>query len=513
MKTRLLIILVSFSLIAFPAIAASNPKAGATCSQIGITQIYKNLKFTCIKSGSKKVWDKGSKVETTSTSLNPDSYVFSSLCDADPFVPDEWKSYQQFALRSDVFGCARPYRFKTVALPLTKPQTPQTNRSELNDVNACKLTHGARSAQIAFWDSNLTPKRINLMSRANIQVIPVEFIDYPSSKTPLEENGKYFDYIKNSYFNLSDGQVNLNFKVPSSYYKINKRIDSYVRDGRIVKNAFGGTISWPNMDINLMLKDISSSVGSTIDFSSTDLVFFVFPPNMKSEYISHIWSTEPQFYTSQGRMFFIYLSPPMSAVNKDSWYGVEPFLHLHEMMHGMWKLDDHDGDGSFGRVDGDAGTGRWGIMSGMMTDFLFWDKWISNMVSDQQIRCAKPNTTSLHWLKPSSYYGIEEKLLVIPVDSSKVLVVESMRAAGFNFKLSPNSEGALVYLVDTTKTQHGRGINVLRPENRSGSIYQVRDFELADAPLKKGDSITSNGYKISVVESGNFGDVVKVEKV
>jgi hypothetical protein len=36
---------------------------------------------------------------------------------------------------------------------------------------------------------------------------------------------------------------------------------------------------------------------------------------------------------------------------------------------------------------------------------------------------------------------------------------------------------------------------------------------LADAPLKLNESIINNGYKISGVESGNFGDVVKVEKV
>jgi hypothetical protein len=36
---------------------------------------------------------------------------------------------------------------------------------------------------------------------------------------------------------------------------------------------------------------------------------------------------------------------------------------------------------------------------------------------------------------------------------------------------------------------------------------------LADATLKINESITSNGYKISVVETGSFGDVIKVEKV
>ena len=86
-------------------------------------------------------------------------------------------------------------------------------------------------------------------------------------------------------------------------------------------------------------------------------------------------------------------------------------------------------------------------------------------------------------------------------------------AAGFNLKIPEVAEGALVYLVDTSITAHGRGVNVLRPASRSTSPYVRPDFVLADAPLKMGESITSNGFKISVVEAGQFGDVVKVEKL
>jgi hypothetical protein len=34
-----------------------------------------------------------------------------------------------------------------------------------------------------------------------------------------------------------------------------------------------------------------------------------------------------------------------------------------------------------------------------------------------------------------------------------------------------------------------------------------------DSALKAGEAVISNGWKITVVESGDFGDVVKVEKV
>ena len=531
-----LVAVLSLSLItAQISVAAVTP--GAKCSKAGATSTYNGKKYTCVKSGKKLVWNKGVAIAkpvpvasptpvatptptpTPTVSATPtptptevitaENFRFESLCEKDPFVPTEWAAYQDFALRNDIFSCARPYRFKMVTQPKTTPLQALTPKSSLNNIESCKLTHGQRDGQIAF-SSWINPK-IVMNQRLNVQVIPIEFTDFPSSKTVLADHQKYFNYIKSGYYNISDGQVNVNFKTPSNYFKINKKITSYDTGKRY--DHGGGIWNWVSMDMNAMFKDIVSAVDPAIDFSNLDLVFFVVPPTTDNDYISHGFPAPyPQLRTAEGFMPYWYFSPPMAEVNRKSWYGVEPFLHLHELMHGMNKLDDHYGDGEFGRTDGDAGTGNWSTMSGMSTDFLFWDKWITYMVSDEQVLCAKTDSTSTHWIKPSNYFGKEEKMLVIPVGSTKVLVVESMRAAGFNLKLPKISEGALVYLVDITKTGHGRGINVLRPASRIGSIYERRDFALSDAPLKLGESISSNGFKITVVESGDFGDVIKVEK-
>jgi len=533
-----LVAVLSLSLItAQLSVAAVTP--GAKCSKAGATSTYNGKKYTCVKSGKKLVWNKGVAVAKPAPVASPiptpvatpaptptptvtatpaptptevitaENFRFESLCEKDPFVPTEWAAYQEFALRNDIFSCARPYRFKMVTQPKTQPLQVLTPKSGLNNIESCKLTHGQRDGQIAF-SSWINPK-IVMNQRLNVQVIPIEFSDFPSSKTVVGDHENYFNYIKSGYYNISDGQVNVNFKIPSNYFKINKKISAYNTGKRYDRG--GGIWNWASMDMNAMFKDIVSTVDPAIDFSNLDLVFFVVPPTTDNDFISHGFPAPyPQLRTAEGFIPYWYFSPPMAAVNRKSWYGVEPYLHLHELMHGMNKLDDHYGDGELGRRDGDAGTGNWSTMSGMSTDFLFWDKWITYMVSDEQVLCAKTDAISTHWIKPSNYFGKEEKMLVIPVDSTKVLVVESMRAAGFNLKLPKISEGALVYLVDISKTEHGRGINVLRPANRTGTIYARGDFALSDAPLKLGDSITSNGFKITVVESGDFGDVVKVEK-
>lgn len=67
----LLVSVIAFSNLS--ASAAPSPKSGATCVKAGVgkTQIYKGLKYTCIKNGKKLVWSKGvpvTKPQPTQTS-------------------------------------------------------------------------------------------------------------------------------------------------------------------------------------------------------------------------------------------------------------------------------------------------------------------------------------------------------------------------------------------------------------------------------------------------------------
>ena len=86
-----------------------------------------------------------------------------------------------------------------------------------------------------------------------------------------------------------------------------------------------------------------------------------------------------------------------------------------------------------------------------------------------------------------------------------------MRNVGYNNLLPVELMGAIVYSIDLTKTAYGAGFNILRPVER---LKVVSNYPLpGDDALRVGDSITFAGYKISVIEAGDFGDVVRVEKV
>ena len=161
--------------------ATAATKPGSKCSKLGSVAVESGKKFTCIKSGSKLVWNNGVKVSSSSkNSASAENFRFSNLCEKDPFIPEEWKAYEAFALRSDVTHCT-PIRYNRVTQPSQLPKTPQTLTSDLNSIQACKITHGRRDGQIAF--STVNSPAVVMNKRFNIQVIPIEFTDFPSTKS------------------------------------------------------------------------------------------------------------------------------------------------------------------------------------------------------------------------------------------------------------------------------------------------------------------------------------------
>jgi hypothetical protein len=77
------------------------------------------------------------------------------------------------------------------------------------------------------------------------------------------------------------------------------------------------------------------------------------------------------------------------------------------------------------------------------------------------------------------------------------------------------TNGALVYIVDMKEVAHGGGmpwgygVYVQRPVDRPALIFQ-NGMTLGDATLKQGESISVEGVKISVIEAGDFGDVIQI---
>jgi hypothetical protein len=101
--------------------------------------------------------------------------------------------------------------------------------------------------------------------------------------------------------------------------------------------------------------------------------------------------------------------------------------------------------------------------------------------------------------------------VVIPVSENEVIVVESRRRQGYDALLGKESEGAYVYRIDTSAKMYQpdtkKIVDVVAPSRvKLGSGWAM------DASLKLGESVTSDGWTITVKEAGAFGDVIEVKK-
>ena len=438
--------------------------------------------------------------------FNSLTYPWKSPCDADPWVPDQWREYEQFALK--YFGCSRPLRFVDVALPNTKPSTALTPTSQLQPISMCKLPHKNVKNVRGNYHNIGHDGRWKFTGDFAIQVVPVQFTDFKAAKSPKEEYGKYLDYMKEMFFKISDGNSRIEMRVPDSYIQVNAALDSFDTGQTFAKND---KFSWKKLDTPRYQNAIFTAADQSINFTGIDLTIILVPLSVPDNYIGHGGGFRmDNVRTNEGIVKSNYIMPPANTNSDNDWYGVEPFLHLHEMFHATGLLSDHLGDWEIG---GDFyGTGFWGHMSGMLTDFIAWDKWLAGMMVDSQIICGSSTATGTYWIKPATYFGKHEKLLVIPLSDTKAIAIESQRAGGMNFKLTKESEGALLYTVDVMDTRYDGGFEVIKPKNRTSSTIEG-PFIFWDAPMKLNESIEVWGYRVTVVEAGAFGDVVKVEKI
>lgn len=509
MKRAFSIFVVVVSFAVFVSNAQAVVKAGSACSKVGATSVASGKKYTCIKSGKKLVWSKGviekgakkpssSPIPVVSATPTAENYSFKHYCDPDPFVPAKWKPWQDTEKRLN--GCPPPYRYLVKELGSAAPKIAQSDLSELQKIEACKTLNSRIRPGRSFIGATKARPTI-------IQVVPFYMNNGVPTTTPTEDWVDAHEFALDAIKQMNDQGSDIQIRMPPSYIYVNDDLKRFGL-GNDIEHGDKSAINqrWDLINTVIPVAD------EVIDFSGSDMVWLLAPSNVKRTLLSNQIAHSRTLITKEKSFdLSVYISSPISDLSNEGFQAREPFGFVHELMHLFDTADDHYGDHK-----NDLGTGGWGNMSGAQVDFLAWDKWTFGWIGDQQVRCAPAGTTSIHWIKPSTIKGAFEKLLIIPISNTKFVAVESVRNSGFNFKIPVPMLGAIVYTIDTKVLDQqfvfGTGINVLCPKTRSCDYAPMaRNFPFSGAALKVGESITSLGYRISVVESGDFGDVVKVE--
>jgi M6 family metalloprotease-like protein len=434
------ILSLSISLPLIPASAVA--KAGGACSKAGTTSIASGKKFTCIKSGKKLVWNRG------------------------------------------VVAAPKPSMTPTPSSNTSKQLTPTTTLSDaglFSNLDKCKIIDGDPQTTNMTAGFPIPDGRINLIKGAKIQIIGVDFPDkIGGAKSPQELNQFLTDSVEKFWTAQSTIPVKFEWNWNSDWIRMPNSINSYSLGGSFFQGKFNDTAYFN------FAREIISKTDSSINFTGVNFLFIVFPPGVRNEEIgTFLVHTQGTYSTSEGNIYNLIMAG--GDYNSASTY-------IHEFGHALGLTDIRDTlDVGNQKSDGMY----YDVMNNYrFPELLVWHRFLLGFLENSQIHCINSKEASTHWLVPVASAGKQLKGVVIPLNSTEAVIVESRRAIGFDTALSssPDLLGAAVYTLDSKVPYRRTPVKVV----------QV---------LKNNNSVVVSGYKITVLESGDFGDVVKVEKV
>lgn len=482
-----------------PEQVSAKPEPGRLCLTPQETTTVFDRVFTCLTTGSESRWTSGA-LNRLFQYTTDDGYLFgkTEYCRIDVDAGPEWSAHQ-FHIKSEIGSCPGPVRFLNYKMGLKAPAS-ETKVASLNPVS-CKASSPNNPWLKGFGMEDRAVTRNILGMNAVIQIIPVHAPDTAKpEKTPAQDYGKYFEFVKTFVESVSDAPTTFEIRVPDKYVELKKPL-----------KPFGVSHSLPSPHPTA-LGEIMQVVDPQIDFTGATTALVLVPPGTTHD----VWEQGPlgSHRTAEGPLHGVSSQYPATdklTVPRPQFANLStPGFWLHEFFHVGVGLDDHYGDFQ-GNSTMVSGMGLWGLVSPSLTDLFGWEKWLLGYTEDSQVYCLDPMAaTSTFWLRPGSVSTDQPKLGVIPLGSGKVIVLESIRGAGLNHVLRADEQGLMVYEVDTASADHGFGFDLKFPAARSSNLNG--SFLGSRAPLKQGEQVSVRGFTIQVIEAGNFGDVVQVSR-
>lgn len=324
--------------------------------------------------------------------------------------------------------------------------------------------------------------RLPSFGRVRALIVPVDF-DEVSGKddpaaffTPLASDVRDF-YLKQSY-----GRLAFDFDILSRWVRLPFSPDKY-----------------GSADFTGYRNEIIGLTDGQIDYGQYDAVYFLVPKEMPMATMRMGPAITFPTWTRTGYVL------NGATGGADMYYNEE-----RGIIGAKWKWMVHETGHAFGLVDEDLDhasqtLGSWGVMvnswSNAAIEHNAWDRYLQGWLPEEQVACLTRPAQAIK-LSPLVRQGSGIKAAMVPLSSSKILVMESRRNEGYD-KLLPEQEGLLVYTVDMRLGSLGGGY---RTQRRTGSV----DRQFRDAALHAGDAVTVDGVTVSVTTADADGDTVQV---
>jgi len=333
--------------------------------------------------------------------------------------------------------------------------------------------------------------RLPSYGRIRALIVPVDFSDVPGVDNPVTFFKPIAEGVRDFYFNSSYGRLAFDFEILPNWVRVPFLATKYNMGSTVGAGDPGG-----------YRKEIVDLAESLIDYNQYDAVYFLVPKQMPMSVMGWGPAITSPIMTSTG-----YITNGASG-------GADMYLPQNGTYAARnWMA--HETGHAFGLYDQDlnhasATLGNWSLMANSWSrnaiELGGWDRYLQGWFSDYQVSClpmdslTKTGTTVK--LSPLVRQTPETKVAMVPLSTSKILVMESRKSEGFDI-IAAGREGVLIYTVDMKIGQLKGGYQTQR---RSGSTD--RFFE--DAALRNGDSVIVDSVVVTVVELGSSGDTIRI---
>ena len=338
------------------------------------------------------------------------------------------------------------------------------------------------------------PVRLSSYGRIKALVVPLDFPDLPGVDNTVIFFSPIVKTVSDFYVAQSFGKVAMDFDIVPNWVRMPFLSDTYKRTWSSAGVTSG--------DISGYLKAVVNATDGPIDFNQYEAVYFLVSKEM------------PYATMSYGPAITTAFQAPSGVIVNAAVGGAD--MYSNTTNGATWKWMAHETGHLFGLFDEDLEhqsqtLGFYSLMANSWSNGSIelgaWDRHIQGWLSNSQVSCITPSSLLAYSqsfeLTPIERQTNELKAIMIPLSSSKILVIESRKNEGFDV-ISSSNEGVLVYTVDMTLGQL-KGGYVIQPR-----VGTKNTNSYLDALLKAGDVISVGNIRIAVQKLSKTVDTVQI---